>query len=102
MKIRWTPTAARHLKAIQDYIAKDNPAAAYRVAQTIRQHVERLAQHPYAGRTGRVAGTRELVISRLPYIAAYAVSGDQVAILAVLHDAQQWPETFEESLTSGS
>ena len=76
MKIRWTPTAARHLKAIQDYIAKDNPAAAYRVAQTIRQHVERLAPYPYAGRAGRVAGTHELVISRLPDIAAYAVSGD--------------------------
>lgn len=96
MKIKWTPTAASHLEAIQDYIAQDNPAAAYRVAQTIRQRVEMLSHHTYSGRTGRVEGTRELILANLPYIVAYAVSGDYIAILAVFHHSRKWPETFGE------
>jgi len=30
-----------------------------------------LADHPAMGRPGRIAGTRELVIVRYPYIVAY-------------------------------
>ena len=95
MQIQWTPTAAHHLLAIQDYIAQDNPAAAYRLAQNIRLKVNRLARHPYSGRPGRVEGTRELVIPKLPYIVVYAVRGDQLAVLAVLHHARKWPDAFE-------
>ncbi|MGC1951705.1 MAG: type II toxin-antitoxin system RelE/ParE family toxin [Gammaproteobacteria bacterium] len=47
------------------------------------------AGHPYSGRLGRVEGTRELVIPKLPYIVAYAVSGDQLAVRAVLHHARR-------------
>ncbi len=43
------------------------------------------------GRGGRVPGTRELVISRTPYI---VVDADKVTILAILHGAQRWPEAF--------
>jgi plasmid stabilization system protein ParE len=44
------------------------------------------------GRPGRIEGTRELVISRTPYIAAYRIAGDNVRVLRVLHGAQQWPD----------
>lgn len=44
------------------------------------------------GRPGRVDGTRELVISHTPYIAAYRIAGDTVHIPHVLHGAQEWPE----------
>ncbi|MGB7496088.1 MAG: hypothetical protein WBR26_21925 [Candidatus Acidiferrum sp.] len=44
-----------------------------------------------AGRAGRVPGTRELVISDTPFIAAYALEKARIAILAVYHGAQQWP-----------
>jgi toxin ParE1/3/4 len=96
MKIKWTPTAARHLEALEDYIAQDNPSAAYRVAQTIRKQIEMLILHPYSGRTGRVEGTRELVISKTPYIVAYAVSENNISILAVLHHSRKWPDAFNE------
>ena len=39
---------------------------------------------------GRVAGTRELLIPRTPYLAAYLVDGDTVRILRVLHGTQMW------------
>ena len=44
------------------------------------------------GRTGRVAGTRELVIPGTPYIVPDRVKGDVVQIITILHGAQQWPD----------
>jgi plasmid stabilization system protein ParE len=49
------------------------------------------------GRAGRVEGTRELVISRTSYIAAYRIVGDVSRILRVLHGAQQWPDEMAEN-----
>ena len=95
MSVIWTRPAARDLGAIQDYVARDNPVAAYRLTQTVRQCVRHLTDHPNMGRQGRVGGTRELVISRTPYIVPYRVRGDQVEILAVFHGARKWPESFK-------
>jgi plasmid stabilization system protein ParE len=53
-------------------------------------------QFPESGRPGRIEETRELVILRTPYIAAYRITGDTVRILRVLHGAQQWPEDVSE------
>jgi plasmid stabilization system protein ParE len=47
-----------------------------------------------SGRSGRVPGTRELVISDTPFIAPYAIDRDRIVILAVYHGAQQWPEVL--------
>jgi addiction module RelE/StbE family toxin len=80
MKIRWSPTAVSDLKSIRDYIAKDNPTAARKVAARIKE-----ATNP---------GTRELVIPGTSYIAAYAVHDDGVEIAAVLHGKQDWPDRF--------
>lgn len=58
--------------------------------------VRRLHDFPESGRPGRVAGTRELVITETPYVAAYHVSGETVRILRVLHGAQQWPDDLPD------
>src|SRR3972149_1803422 len=44
------------------YIARDDPAAALRIAQRVRAAVDRLHDHPTLGKAGRVPGTRELVV----------------------------------------
>ena len=45
------------------------------------------------GRSGRVEGTRELVISRTPYLVVYRFEevADQILIVRLLHGAQRWP-----------
>jgi toxin ParE1/3/4 len=53
-----------------------------------------LTRHPFAGREGRVQGTRELAVARTPYVIAYRIRQDEIQILAVLHGAQRWPTTF--------
>ena len=47
-----------------------------------------------AGREGRVAGTRELVIRGTPFIVAYRVVRNEVHVLAVMHAARKWPDEF--------
>jgi plasmid stabilization system protein ParE len=40
---------------------------------------------------GKEEGTRELVLSPLPYIVVYAVHGDVIYVVRILHGAQEWP-----------
>jgi len=93
--IRWTGPAADALNSIQDYIAKDDPRAAFEVAQRIGHAVSQLNQHPKIGRSGHVPGTYELVISDLPYIVPYRVKKQEIHILSVYHTSRKWPETFD-------
>jgi toxin ParE1/3/4 len=53
-----------------------------------------LADQPGMGRPGRVAGTRELVISGLPFILPYVEKAGVVTILRVMHTSMKWPEKF--------
>ena len=91
MRVRWTTTAAGDLAHIVDYIRKDNPGAARRVAQIIYQGIAGLRKFPNIGRIGLAENTRELVFSPWPYIAVYEIIGDQVQVLRIRHAAQDWP-----------
>jgi toxin ParE1/3/4 len=93
VKIVWLPEARRSRREQIAYIAERNPSAALAMADAIRLAVRQLADHPRLGRTGRVAGTRELVVARTPYVIIYAVDADTVAIIRVLHSAQRWPSS---------
>jgi toxin ParE1/3/4 len=92
VRLEWSAFAIEDRDAIFDYIEEDSPHAAVVVDERIRVQVRQLLQFPETGRPGRVEGTRELVISRTPYIAAYRIAGDTVRILRVLHGAQLWPD----------
>ena len=87
----WSPRAIRHLTALRAYIARDNPDAAARVALTILNSVERVAELPNLGRPGRLAGTRELVVPGTPYVIPYRVGRERLEIIAVFHGRQRWP-----------
>jgi toxin ParE1/3/4 len=66
MKVRWSRRAIRRLASIHDYIAKDSPLAAARVAAAIVETTLYLERMPLLGRVGRIEGTRKLVIPGLP------------------------------------
>lgn len=91
MIIRWTQRAEADLTNQCDHIAKDDPALAIRIGAEIFATVEGLGEFPYRGRTGRVDGTRELVLAGLPWIAVYAVTDSMVVVLRLLHGAQAYP-----------
>ena len=60
-------------EAIFDYREADSPRAAILIDDRIETQVELLIDTPEIGRPGRIDGTRELVIPRTPYIAAYRI-----------------------------
>ena len=70
----------------------DSTTTARRVAISIYEGVGALVKFPERGRQGRKPGTRELILSGLPYLAIYRLRGDAVEILRVLHGAQTWPQ----------
>ena len=93
--IKWTEQATQQLDQAHDYITlSNNKAVAARITMQIVTTVQQLPAFPMSGKVGRVLGTRELVISNTPFIAAYAIDRADIIILAIYHGAQQWPESF--------
>jgi addiction module RelE/StbE family toxin len=88
MRIRSTTGAADDLERITDHIAQDNPDAALKTVRILFSRVEELTTFPLRGRRGIEEGTRELILSPLPYIAVYRVRGEEVEILHFFHGAQ--------------
>jgi toxin ParE1/3/4 len=92
MIVRWTESAARDLTGICDYTEQHSgPEAARKVALRVYEAVGSLVQFPHLGRPGRKPGTRELVLSGLPFLAIYRVREDVIEIARILHGAQRWP-----------
>jgi len=94
VKVNWTRPALRELDALSDYIARDNPLAALRIVQRIREQTGHLAEVPHIGREGRVPNTRELVVTHTPYIVVYRVHDERIDVLSVIHGARKWPGRF--------
>jgi toxin ParE1/3/4 len=90
--VRWTQQGESDLENILSWYAQE---AGLRVAQAIytrvREQVGSLAQFPQRCRPGRVAGTREYVITRLPFIAVVHVDADTVYVLNLVHTARKYP-----------
>ena len=91
LTLRFSARARLQLIAIHDYISERSPKAATRVGERIREAADMLRYFPYAGRAGRSTGTREWVVSGLPYIIVYEVdpSPEEVMVLGVFHGAQR-------------
>jgi toxin ParE1/3/4 len=88
MIVEWLPRAVEQLLSIIDYVSEDSPAAAVALGQSIREKTATLARYPSRYRTGRVRGTREMVV--MPnYIVVYRVAGERVQILRVRHARQR-------------
>ncbi|KMQ81293.1 Death on curing protein, Doc toxin [Candidatus Burkholderia pumila] len=94
MELVWTPRARRAREAAIDYIAQDNPLAALGQLDEIERQTDMLMENPEIGRSGRVDGTRELVISRTPFIVVYRLKprARRIELIRFLHGAQQWPK----------
>jgi toxin ParE1/3/4 len=91
MQLRWTWEAAADLERIADYLFQHVPERAAELVRAVYDAPALLLEFPHRGRPGKKAGTRELVISPLPYLVVYTVHGDVVYVVRILHGAQQWP-----------
>ena len=92
MRVRWLDRALRDLNEAEAYIAKDDPQAAAGVVLRIVRAASQLKDQPGIGRTGRVPGTKELIVPKTPFIVPYRVKDDTVQILRVYHSSRKWPD----------
>ncbi|WP_150606528.1 type II toxin-antitoxin system RelE/ParE family toxin [Pandoraea cepalis] len=93
MKLEWSQHAIQDRSDIFEYVERFSPNAAIWIDTRVHQQLTTLLRYPAAGRLGRLRGTRELVITRTPYIAAYRPLPTRVRVLRILHNAQMWPDT---------
>jgi len=95
MQLNWTELAVKDLDYVESYIAEEgnSVAAIDLVIQIIDVTEKILLQYPDAGRSGRVVGTRELVITGTSFIVVYRNHRrlGELQVLRVLHNARQWP-----------
>lgn len=92
MTIRWTHPSVADLAHICDYTETQFGAdEASRTSTAIYSAVDSLRAMPKQGRLGRKSGTRELVLSKLPFLVVYRIEADAVVVVRILHGAQQWP-----------
>ena len=94
MLLVWQKGAISDLDYVFEYVGAENPSAALTLCELIEKRVGQLTDHAFLGRSGRVAGTRELVVVGTPYIVVYRIKTNQVDILAVLHTSKRWPDEF--------
>jgi len=92
VRLQWTEPATQDLDKIAEYYERE---AGSRIAATnilkIIETVKTLLDAPHQSRPGRIPGTRELVITTLPFLVPYRVKKDVIQILRVFHTAQQPP-----------
>ena len=92
MRVEWSAHAVTDLKQISEYVETDRGLdVANRVARATYDSAQGLSVMPSRGRSGRVAGTRELVVQNSPNIVVYRVVPDRVQVLNIVHGAQRWP-----------
>jgi toxin ParE1/3/4 len=93
LNLLWLPRAIRDRDAQIDYIAEHNLRAAIHQGDKIDRQVGQLMNHPQMGRPGRIASTRELVISGTPFIVVYRhrPRAQRIEVIRLLHGAQMYP-----------
>ena len=90
LKLVWRARALSDLKTILSFIAERNLAAADGLLAAIETCTDRLPEHPFLYRAGRIDGTREAVVHP-NYIVVYRVGAHEIEIVNVVHARQQYP-----------
>ncbi|MGH2548488.1 MAG: type II toxin-antitoxin system RelE/ParE family toxin [Thermomicrobiales bacterium] len=94
MIVHWTETAAAHLVAIYEHIARDSPQYALRMVDRITQRSSQIGSVPSSGRAVPeydAGDIREVIEGS--YRIIYCVRTDRVDVLAVVHGARRLPPT---------
>ena len=87
--------ADRDLAQIWSYVARDNPAAADRLIQSIERAIQSLAAEPELGtRMDHIAPGLYCKPVRKNYLIFYTVQDKQLFIVRALHGARAYDQLF--------
>jgi plasmid stabilization system protein ParE len=77
------------------FTGRGNPELGRKIVSHIGLAAERLARFPLTGRKGRVEGTRELPMPRIPYLMVYVFEkSHKIEIVRVLATDGLWPASL--------
>ena len=96
MNVFWTPLARRRLAEIENYIARDNPAAAHVIAARLVQRSKSLEQPPLLGHrlTQYPGDVRELL--ERPFRLIIRVKAEQIEVVTLMHYRQLLPSDLAD------
>jgi plasmid stabilization system protein ParE len=86
-RFRISPSAARDIREITRYIARDNPARALTFAQELRATIAVVGERPMSF-PERINRQRVRAALHHPYLILFRVSDDLVEVLRVVHGAR--------------
>jgi toxin ParE1/3/4 len=89
---KWLKKAINDLDNSLDYVAAHQGLITAKfLAEQLFSAVDLIVQNPGIGHPGRVAGTRELVVSGTKYLIPFRVKETQVEILRIFHTSRKPP-----------
>ena len=88
-RVRWTLAASSELESIGEFIARDKPAAAFRVTNDLFELAESLAQFPFLGAVYPYCTEARHVTSH-NYVIYYVVEEHDVVIRAIAHGSRRF------------
>lgn len=87
----WSQEGLADLRNLFQFIARDSPRNAHKVADRIENSIDLISATPF-GRVGRVPGTFEVSVAKIPFIIVYQLPDDAaLAVLCVIHTSRDWP-----------
>lgn len=86
----WTKRAQKDLRKLEEYIAKDKPAAAAKMVFKIVQATEGIRMFPWSCEAIHQDRPqyRKMVIK--PFVVLYEVTDREIVILRVIHTSTRW------------
>lgn len=86
-KLIYTPEAIEDLRRLRDFIAKNNPSSAKKIAQELIHRIKNLQNMPMMGRPVALAPQPEVVRDMIfgNYTVRYVIHAQTIAILRVWH-----------------
>lgn len=96
MQVKWLNKALQNVDDEAEYIAQEDPAAAQLIVQRIVDAINLLPNNPALGHTGRIHGTRELVVPDTRYIVPYRVRPrlQRIEILRIFQTSRRQPKRW--------
>jgi len=91
MRLRYSAGYITDLLEAESYLRSVAPQLVAELARRLDASFSLLLDHPLMARTGRASGTRELVLKKFPYVVVYRATPQEIVILRLLHQAQDWP-----------
>lgn len=89
--IFWEEASLIDRQKIFEFLYGFNPAAAEKTDELIEARVENLLQHPLMGVQRDGIRGRLLIIPEISMIVSYTLDADNIRIMRVLHQKQQFP-----------